>query len=93
MSKKTKNVLQIYAERGMFYVDQLIHNSDGTWTIIEVKLSNHTRLSDGQKAAMLEVKKGNGMFEVRSRNNSYFSQGDVIQVYDWQRVDKFVYEW
>ena len=80
-------------ESGIFYVDQLIHNSDGTWTIVEVKLSNHTRLSDGQTAAMLEVKEGNGMFEVRSRNNPHFTYEQQNHVYDWQRVNKFEYEW
>ena len=75
------------------YVDQLIHNSDDTWTIIEVKLSNHTRLSDGQTAAMKQVLKGNGWFEVRSKSNPYFFQGQQIHVDHWSRLDKFVYEW
>jgi RHS repeat-associated protein len=65
------------------YVDQLIHNSDGTWTIVETKLSNHTPLSKGQRRAMLEVEEGNGMFEVRSAHHDYFDQGQQIHVYDW----------
>ena len=73
------------------YVDQLIHNSDGTWTIVETKLSNHTPLSKGQRRAMLEVEEGNGMFEVRSAHHDYFRPGQQIYVYDWQRVNKF--EW
>jgi hypothetical protein len=42
---------------------------------------------------MLEVKEGNGMFEVRSRNNPHFTYEQQNHVYDWQRVNKFEYEW
>ncbi len=80
-------------ESGIFYVDQLIHNSDGTWTIVETKLSNHTQLSTGQRRAKANVEKGDGMFEVRSAHHDYFRQGQQIYVYDWQRVNKFEYEW
>ena len=50
-------------------------------------------MSDGQTAAMKQVLKGNGWFEVRSRNNQYFNQGQLIHVDHWSRLDKFVYEW
>ncbi len=75
------------------YVDQLIHNSDGTWTIIETKSSNHTQLSTGQRRAKDNVEKGEGMFEVRSNQNQFLNQGQMIHVYDWQRINKFDYEW
>ena len=46
-------------------VDQLIKNPDGTYTIIEFKLTKKTHLSKGQKAARKQVEEGNGLFEIQ----------------------------
>ena len=68
--------------------DQLIKNSDGTYSIVETKLSSKTPLSKGQKAAQKHVNQGNGVFEVRS-NKGGLSKGDKIQVKEYRRENKY----
>ena len=68
--------------------DQLIKNSDGTYSIVETKLSSKTPLSKGQKAVQKHVNQGNGVFEVRS-NKGGLSKGDKIQVKEYRRENKY----
>ena len=63
-------------------VDQLIDNGDNTYSIIETKLSPHSKLSKGQKATRLQVEESTGMMEVRSDVFSH-KKGDVIYVKDY----------
>lgn len=49
-------------------VDQLIKNEDGTYTVVETKLTPKSKLSTGQKAVRDEVRKGSGSFKIKSSN-------------------------
>ena len=79
-------------------VDQLIKNEDGTYTIIEVKLTNQTDLTPGQKAAYDFINpSGNpgrgGIFEVRSDIDEFrLSKGDKIFVKEYKIEPKYIIE-
>ena len=69
--------------------DQLIKNEDGTFSIVETKLSSTTSLSKGQKAARNHINNGNGIFEVRSNKPEQgLHKGDKIEVKEYIRINK-----
>ena len=69
--------------------DQLIKNEDGTFDIVETKLSKKTKLSKGQKAAKKNVEEGNGEFEIRNNQPSLgLKKGDKIKVNNYIRKNK-----
>ncbi len=69
--------------------DQLIKNDDGTFSIVETKLSSTTRQSSGQKAAQKNTTSGSGIFEIRNNQPSQgLKKGDKIQVRDYTRKNK-----
>ncbi len=71
--------------------DALVKNKDGkTYTINEYKRTKTTKLSDGQKAAQANVKKGNQKFEVRSNIPSQgLKKGDIIEVTKYKKITKY----
>lgn len=70
-------------------VDQLIDNGDGTFTVVETKLTNKSRPSTGQKAVMKHVKEGGGKMELRSDFGEVKKAGDEIFVSDYQIKYKY----
>ena len=68
--------------------DALIKNDDGTFTIVEYKLTKQTQLSSGQKASQSHVgsKKGKpATFEARSDNKKLgIKKGQIIKVKEYK---------
>ena len=74
-------------------VDAFINNGDGTYSVIEYKLSDKTPLSKGQKAVQNHVTGGNQMFEVRSTvDHMGLIPGAEIQVKDYKVEYKYKYK-
>lgn len=69
--------------------DQLIKNKDGTYTIVETKLSSKTKQSTGQNASQKNTNSGSGVFETRTNQPSQgIRKGDKIQVKEYIRKNK-----
>jgi len=69
--------------------DQLVKNKDGTYTIVETKLSSKTRQSTGQKSSQKNTNNGSGVFETRTNQPSQgLRKGDKIQVKEYIRKNK-----
>lgn len=71
--------------------DQLIRNNDGTFSIIETKLTNKTRLSKGQSRANNHIGTTGGYFEVRSDIKQWnIGKGQQIFVRDYKIEYKYI---
>ncbi|WP_289683410.1 RHS repeat domain-containing protein [Muribaculum intestinale] len=73
-------------------VDVLVRNEDGkTFTIIEIKLRESTKLSDGQKVAREHVKNGDGIFKIRSSkiNDTPLKKQQTIKVTNYIKRTKY----
>ncbi len=71
-------------------VDGLVKNSDGTYSIVETKLSDAANLSPGQQAAQEHILNGSGLFEVRSNIPEFGLQsGSRIKVKEYKVVYKY----
>ena len=71
-------------------VDQLIRNEDGTYTVVETKLTPKSKPTKGQSETIKQVKNGSGEMEVRSTVESFeLIPGSVIQVNDYQILYKY----
>lgn len=71
-------------------VDVLIKNQDGTFTIVEAKLTNTTRKTTGQKTMQQYITNGGSKVVVRSSNKRLrLSKNETITVTNYKVVVKY----
>ena len=71
-------------------VDQLIRNNNGTYTVVETKLTPKSKPSRGQEMVHNQVEKGTGRMEVRSTIEEFnLSPGSIIEVSDYRLIFKY----
>lgn len=70
-------------------VDQLIKNEDGTYTVVETKLTNKSGLSTGQVEVQKHVKDGDGLMQVKSHKKDGLKYDSVIKVSDYKVLYKY----
>ena len=71
-------------------VDMLTKNSDGTYTITEIKLTSKTPLSKGQHAVRNHIGETGGFVEIRSNINQFgLKKNDIIYVKEYKIIYKY----
>lgn len=81
-----------YIKGNITRADQLIKNPDGSFSIVETKLTNRTRLTKGQRTAKAYVDGGDQYFIVHTNNDALgIHKRDNIQITNYSISTKYIY--